>query len=440
MKIIQLITELHPAGAEKVVLNLSCELKKRGHNVSVVSLQPLPTENTDIVDSLKTSGIPVKSLNLTKFTPWRILKLIKLINSEIKADNSLQPPDTAKAVNSNNSDNISNTLNTHHSTSNTHHSTSNIQHPTPYIQNPKSEIQNPTTNSLNPSIHTSTHNHIILHSHLIHANLTSRIVSLFINRNRVKVINTIHIAEKRTSKWWHFFFDRLTFRLCDVQTAVSEAAQIFHSEKIGIDREKIPVIYNGINPAAKFTEEEVLKARKQWGFEKCSKVIGSVGRLNWQKGYDNLLKLIPELSKKIPKGQTWGIVIIGEGPQRGELEKIINKIDFKNIKINLPGYRKDAADCISAFDLFVMPSRYEGHPLTLIEAMSQGIPIVANDIPTITNVIKDYSNGQVCSFETISKPVDYIKDYITKDYIEPFIPYSINNMADEYSALFKLPK
>ena len=378
MKIIQLITELYPAGAEKVLLNLSRELKKRGHDISVISLQPLPKKNTDIIDDLLEANIPVQSLKVTKFTPWRIFSLIKIIKKQIVE----------------NSD---------------HHPSTNNQQ-------------------------------LILHSHLIHANLASRLASLFLNKNTFgyRIINTIHIAEKRKSKWWHFLLDKLTFRLCDVQTAVSEAAQQHHAGKIGVSPEKIPVIYNGIVPPKQLSEEEIKHFREEWGFKKCSKVIGSVGRLDWQKGYDVFLKILPELSKKIPKDETWGIVILGEGGQRPYLKRIIDEIKCTNIKVILPGYRKDAADCISAFDLFIMPSRYEGHPLTLLEAMSLGVPIIANDIPTITKVFAPYANGANIKFES-AKPAHIVKrinDFIQREKIAPYLPSSIYEMTDEYLKLY----
>ena len=457
MKIIQLITELYPAGAEKVLLNLSRELKKCGHDISVISLQPLP-EKSDIVDDLIEANIPVVSLNVTKFTPWRIFRLVKILKkktrdrrlktkddrleekektvkepsrlllkrrdavfttkaSEEKKDRqktegkSKTENDTAKAVNSHKQQPTTSNqqpITDQSSTSNIQHSTFNIQH-----------------------------SEIVLHAHLIHANLVSRIVSLFINKNTLgyKIINTIHIAERRTSKWWHFSLDKLTFRLCDVQTAVSEAAQQHHAEKIGVSPEKIPVIYNGIVPPKHLSEEEIKHLRQEWEFEKCSKVIGSVGRLDWQKGYDIFLKVLPKLSKKIPKGETWGIVILGEGGQRPYLKRIIDEIKCTNIKVILPGYRKDAADCISAFNLFIMPSRYEGHPLTLLEAMSLGVPIIANDIPTITKVFAPYANGECLGFE--AKDVsNKITTYIHNKKQKPYSPFKIENMTNEYMHIY----
>jgi len=79
MHIVQVITELKPAGAERILANLSICLKEKGHDITVISLKPLP-ENRIIVDELFSNNIPILSLNLTKLKPWRIFKLNKLIN------------------------------------------------------------------------------------------------------------------------------------------------------------------------------------------------------------------------------------------------------------------------------------------------------------------------------------------------------------------------
>jgi glycosyltransferase involved in cell wall biosynthesis len=422
MKIIQLITELHPAGAEKVLLNLSRELKKRGHDISVVSLQPLPEKYTDIVDDLLEANIPVKSLNVTKFTSWKIFKLVNFIKKQIVETQNLasktlasanlaSKKNTAKAVNSDKEENTSSDF-------------------------AKATTDKKVVTLLDrmdkySDIHTSTPQRLIIHSHLIHANLASRLVALFINRKQIRIINTIHIAEKRKSKWWHFFLDKLTFRLCDVQTAVSEAAQQHHAEKIGVSKDKMPVIYNGIVPPKQLSEKGIKNLREEWGFEKCSKVIGSVGRLDWQKGYDTFLKIIPELSKKIPQEKTWGIIILGEGPQRGILQKIIDEVKCTNIKIILPGYRKDAADCISALDLFIMPSRYEGFGLTLVEAMAHGVPCICSNADSLPNLIKDYPNGKNIDF-TADEFIKQILSHSSLEKQKPYFLFTTENMADEY--------
>ena len=360
MNIIQVITELYPAGAERIVANLSIALKNREHNVTVISLQPLP-ESSVIVDELLENNIQIKTLKLTKFTPWRIFKLKKLIET------------------------ISN-------------------------------------------------HQLIVHSHLIHANLVCRVNNVF--GKRYKLINTIHIAEKRKSKWWHFLLDKLTLRFCNYQTAVSKAAAEHHAKMLKIPSDQIKVVYNGIKQPNTLASKDIKLLKAEWEVDDCCRIIGSVGRLDWQKGYDLLLALLPKLSERIPSGEKWGVVILGEGKERSKLEKLAENIP-SNIKFILPGYRKDAADCVGAFDLFVMPSRYEGFGLTLIEAMAHGIPVLCSNADSLPNIVSTYPNGKVADFSDINCLED-ITESIRKNKITTTnLLYTTDKMVDNYLKLYK---
>jgi len=355
MKILQFITELTPAGAERVVCELAKNLKVKGHDVFVLSLMALP-ENESILDELRSSQVDVQSLNVTKTTPWRIFGIRKVIRN--------YKPD-------------------------------------------------------------------IVHAHLIHPNIISRVAKIA-NPLKFRLINTVHIAERRPGKWWHFFLDRITFGLCDVETCVSKAVRDFHSTKIAKSPDFLPVIYNGLPIILPINDRRILKLRKEWDLHHCSKVIGSVGRLDWQKGYDIFLEHLPKISEIIPEGEKWGIVILGEGKYRNELEKIINDRKFENITVKLPGFRKDAAQCIGAFDLFVMPSRYEGFGLTLIEAMMQGVPILASDADSLPELMDFYGNGKCLKFDFSEMFFENFKKYLMKEKKIKKVPFTSSHMTEEY--------
>jgi glycosyltransferase involved in cell wall biosynthesis len=361
MKILQFITELTPAGAERIVCELSRSLAEQRNNVLVLSLMPLP-ENESILDELRSSQIQVQSLNVTKITPLRICGIRKVIR-EFKPE--------------------------------------------------------------------------IVHAHLIHPNIISRVAKIA-NPLKFRLVNTVHIAERRRGKWWHFILDRITFSLCDCQTAVSKAVRDFHSAKIAKTPDQMPVIYNGVTEPKTLSEQEIKKLRSGWGIAGCSKVIGSVGRLDWQKGYDLLLNQLPEISAAIPDGENWGVVILGEGGQRAELENIAKSLNLKNIDIILPGFRKDAADSIGAFDLFVMPSRYEGFGLTLVEAMGHGIPILASSADSLPELMEYYNNGKCIDFSETSELCNEITRYIDKDFIHvPDQLFSIDQMVKQYLKVYR---
>jgi glycosyltransferase involved in cell wall biosynthesis len=358
MKIAQIITELRPAGAERIVAGLTLGLKKNGHSVMVVSLKPLPEESV-IVDCLTKSNIEIKSLNITGTAPFGIFRLRKIL-AEYKPD--------------------------------------------------------------------------IVHSHLFHANFVARLNAF----NRAfKLINTVHIAERRPGKWWQFATDNITAFMCDCITCVSEAVSSFYSKKAGISPEELKVIYNGISPPPPLSPGRRKKLRKDWAVSDCNRVIGSVGRLARQKGFDIFLDILSGAPEIVPEGEKWGVVILGEGPERKILEKKATELPgvFKPV---LPGFRADAAECIGAFDLFVMPSRYEGFGLTLAEAMAHGIPVAVNDIDSLPELTEKYPAGQVLDF-TAGNPraAGIIAEMTKRPFGEPYRGFSLEKMVSEYLALYE---
>lgn len=105
------------------------------------------------------------------------------------------------------------------------------------------------------------------------------------------------------------------------------------------------------------------------------KVLLGVGRLEHEKGFDRLIKAFVRLA---PQFQEWHLRIVGEGSQRGRLQRLIDEADLKE-RIELPGWQRPIWPAYANADLFVLPSRYEGFPSALLEAMAAGLAVVAVD-------------------------------------------------------------
>jgi glycosyltransferase involved in cell wall biosynthesis len=108
----------------------------------------------------------------------------------------------------------------------------------------------------------------------------------------------------------------------------------------------------------------------------ASIVVGSVGRLAWQKAYEVLLDATPALLE-VDRGTR--ILIVGDGPLRAELEAQARRLGIEHA-VRLPGYRPDVEVGLSAMDVFVLPSRHEGFGIVVAEAMAMGVPIVATRV------------------------------------------------------------
>jgi glycosyltransferase involved in cell wall biosynthesis len=150
-----------------------------------------------------------------------------------------------------------------------------------------------------------------------------------------------------------------------------------YARKIKLAKKGV-VIYNGI-PGPEFFDRE--KARNF--FEEKLKIdlkdkfiVGSIGRLDYQKNYEFLINIFPKILKIKEKSIC---LIIGDGSERKKLENLIKNLNLED-KVFLLGEIKNASQYLKGFDLFILPSRYEGLSITLIEALFAEIPIIASDV------------------------------------------------------------
>jgi len=156
---------------------------------------------------------------------------------------------------------------------------------------------------------------------------------------------------------------------------------------------KVVKIHNGIDPT-RFTRDPAAgqAARAAWGVPPDAVVYGSVGRLsNFHKGQDIAIELFERLSAANPDRELW-CVLVGDGPDRAALEEQARATACAD-RIVLPGPTERPWEACSAIDVFLMPSRFEGLGLALLEAMACGCYPVAMGTGGITEVVADPSVG-----------------------------------------------
>lgn len=138
-------------------------------------------------------------------------------------------------------------------------------------------------------------------------------------------------------------------------------------------------------------------------------IILTVGRLNYQKGYDLLIEKWMKIKEKYPN---WKLEIAGEGEQRIELESRIKELKLEN-HVTLLGNVENIEEKYKKSSIYVLCSRFEGLPMTLIEAKSFGLPIVALDCKTgPKEIIKDGIDGILVEDRNIELLVDKIIELI----------------------------
>lgn len=232
--------------------------------------------------------------------------------------------------------------------------------------------------------------------------LTSKYGKVIITEHNVKSIeNSIGkgIQKLIYNKTYNFFMKKL-YNKANVIVVVSKYIGLDLIKNYGIKKEKIYTIYNGVNnKAINNLMYENLSEEEKKIFK--NPVIINVGALSQQKGQWHLIKIMPELKKKISNIQ---LVILGDGIYH---EKLLNLI--KNLKledcVHLLGVKNNPYKYMYNAKIFVLSSLYEGFPNVLVEAMSIGLPIVSVDCKSGP---KELLNRDI--------NVDVVNKYILADY------------------------
>jgi glycosyltransferase involved in cell wall biosynthesis len=157
---------------------------------------------------------------------------------------------------------------------------------------------------------------------------------------------------------------------------------------VGIRREHMTVIPNGIPFGARH-ESDKESTRAELGLSAQDALLISVGRLVYQKGHEYLIQAMEGLRGDLPHIKA---IICGEGPLRRQLQRHIDRLGLGDV-VTLLGNRLDIDRLLGGADVFVLPSRWEGLPVALLEAMDRGLPVVATRVEGVEEVVQDETHG-----------------------------------------------
>lgn len=160
---------------------------------------------------------------------------------------------------------------------------------------------------------------------------------------------------------------RITYPRC--RALVVQTEGIARQLSDAVRGRPIVVIPNGIDPAACVSDD----SRRPYNSD--AHLIVAMGRLDPQKGFDLLIEAFSKIAADFPD---WKIRILGEGAQRPSLEQLIRDRQLED-RVQLAGWISDPLSVLSEAGFFVLSSRYEGFPNSLLEAMACGLPVVSFD-------------------------------------------------------------
>lgn len=221
---------------------------------------------------------------------------------------------------------------------------------------------------------------------------------------KAKVIFTEHgrfFPDRHRRKAW--LLNKLMAASTYQITAISKATKAALVEYEFLPEHKIQVIYNGIEPLVS-TEAGREKARQELGIKPEQRVIGTVARLDPIKNQAMILEAFGGLAADFPD---LVLLLVGDGPERQNLEQLAAKLQISE-RVIFAGFKSPATDYMALMELFLLPSLSEGTSMTLLEAMSLGIPCLVSDVGGNPEVVQHNKTGivlQKLTSEMISKAI-----------------------------------
>ena len=208
--------------------------------------------------------------------------------------------------------------------------------------------------------------------------------------HRSILITTVHgwvTPSARTRLYWKldqtFFLRRFDRVICVSEDLLNDC------RSFGVQADRCCLVENAIDTQKYVREYPAQEARRLLGLREGGVLIGAVGRLSPEKGFDLLIRAVAQLNNA---GCDLQLVIAGDGPERDSLQTLIDKLQLGD-RILLLGHRSDMIDVYQAMDVFALSSIREGLPNVLLEAMALETPVVATRVAGVPRLVQDKVSG-----------------------------------------------
>ena len=228
----------------------------------------------------------------------------------------------------------------------------------------------------------------LVQSQLYRANVVANVAAR-LTRKRPVVVNAQHSLYAMTGKSAEMLA-RWVRPLADLTVAVSPIVEEYLVGDEGTDPRRVRVIDNGVDDE-RFRPSDDRPLRHELGLAPDELLLGAVGRLSEEKG---LLHLVDALAKLTDLQRPVRLALVGDGPQRGELEQRIHDLGLANL-VTFLGVRSDIPELMRSFDLYVLPSLREALPISLLEAMASGCCVVASSVGGVPHALADGVEGRI---------------------------------------------
>ncbi len=224
-----------------------------------------------------------------------------------------------------------------------------------------------------------------------HSNKAGFLGRLAARKLKIPVTFTSHgflFAEGRTylKRKFYLHIEMLMSRLTDRVIAVSESEMKLAVDSKAVPADKVRVIHNGL-PDIGPGQIAIPAAEPPQ--------LVMVARFAEPKDHRTLIRALSGLID-----QSWNLVLVGDGPLRNDIERLVDEEGLED-RVAFMGSRKDVPDILAKSQLFILSSKREGFPLSTLEGMRAGMPVLASDVGGVSEAVVDGENGYLCTADDI---------------------------------------
>ncbi len=275
----------------------------------------------------------------------------------------------------------------------------------------------------------------ILQTFLFHANVLGSVVGSWVGI--ATIVAGIRVADPRR---WRMSIERRCATRQNAIVCVSQSVETFCRDVARFPPEKLTVIPNGIDTAR---YENITPADlTSLNIAPHHRLLLCLGRLDTQKGLDWLLPLLPDLFKQLPEHR---LLLVGEGPQRAQLQQQIQQLHLQD-QVILAGWRGDVPQILARSEMLLLSSRWEGMPNVVLEAMAAAKPVVVTRAEGTTEILGPLAAGQlidagdasafVAAIEQWAGSADKAKVQGKANFARVKQHFSLEAMIDQYAVLY----
>ena len=224
----------------------------------------------------------------------------------------------------------------------------------------------------------------IVHTFLLTASLYGRLAAI-LEHVPIVIGTEVNIYERKRAH--HILAERMLMAKTDRVIVSANSVRDFYVDQIHADPRKIEVVYNAVDWKSIQASHSRDEMRASLGLHANAKVAGVIARLTEQKGHRYLFQAMTT-----PALRDLQLIVVGDGDLREALKAEVQELGVAS-RVHFLGARRDLGDLLAAMDVFVMPSLWEGLPLSMILAMGAAMPVVATEVAGIPEIVVDRETG-----------------------------------------------